>query len=193
MFWWPGLYRGYRVARTVERCAGRLYSATLAGSNIGCQVLPIWEGTSSVMSLDVVRAIHKTKGEAMTAFHSRVQGILTQAIRCPAMSNTSSIISKSLANIINTMQSNPESVQAMARDFCLSLAHTYIAALLLEHAMYSGCPIDQMVVEKWCQRELCPVSRFGMDRYSVDEGVKEKQLVYQMYKKDATFPPEFAR
>ena len=26
------------------------------------QVLPIWEGNSSVMSLDVVRAIQKTKG-----------------------------------------------------------------------------------------------------------------------------------
>ena len=145
------------------------------------------------MSLDVVRAIHKTKGEAMTAFHSRVHEILTHASNYPTMEKTSSVISKSLANIINTMQSSPDSVQAMARDFCLSLAHTYIAALLLEHALYTGSPIDQMVVEKWCQRELCPVSRFGMNRYSVEEAVKEKQLVYQMYSKDATFPPEFIR
>jgi len=172
---------------------GYIEDTGLPGLLRDVQVLPIWEGTSSVMSLDVVRAIHKTRGEAMTAFHSRVHGILTQASNYPTMAKTSSVISKSLANIINTMQSSPDSVEAMARDFCLSLAHTYIAALLLEHAMYSGSPMDQMVVEKWCQRELCPVSRFGMSRYSVEEGVKEKQLVYQMYSKDATFPPEFIR
>lgn len=157
------------------------------------QVLPIWEGTSSVMSLDVVRAIQKTKGEAMTAFHSRVHNILKLASNSPALATTSSIISQSMADIINTLQSNPDSVQAMARDFSLSLAHTYIAALLLEHVVHTNCPMDLLVVENWCQRELCPVAKFGMHRYSADNGAKEKELVYQMYVRDETFPPEFIR
>ena len=145
------------------------------------------------MSLDVVRAIHKTKGEAMTPFHSRVHGILKLASKSPALTKTSSIISQSLSDIIYTLQFSPESVQPMARDFCLSLAHTYIAALLLEHAIHTTCPMDLMVVENWCLRELCPVAKFGMERYSKEMGAKEKDLVYQMYDKDATFPPEFIR
>jgi len=172
---------------------GYIEDTGLPGLLRDVQVLPIWEGTSSVMSLDVVRAIHKTKGEAITAYHSRVQGILKQAGNYPQLAKTSSIISKSMTNIINTLQSSPDSVQAMARDFCLSLAHTYIASLLLEHAMYSRCPMDQMVVENWCQRELCPVARYGMERYSADQGIKEKQLVYQMYAKDETFPSKYIR
>merc|ERR1719315_564179 len=52
------------------------------------QVLPIWEGTSSVMSLDVVRAIQKTKGEAMAAFHHRVSSILKNASNYPTMTKT---------------------------------------------------------------------------------------------------------
>ena len=42
------------------------------------KVLPIWEGTSSVMALDVMRAINKTQGAAMAALHSRVASILSR-------------------------------------------------------------------------------------------------------------------
>jgi len=172
---------------------GYIEDTGLPGLLRDVQVLPIWEGTSSVMSLDVVRAIQKTKGEAMTAFHSRVHNILKLASKSPALAATSSIITQSMADIINTLQSNPDCVQAMARDFCLSLAHTYIAALLLEHVVHTKSPMDLLVVENWCQRELCPVARFGMQRYSTEKGAGEKELVYQMYVKDETFPPVFIR
>ena len=145
------------------------------------------------MSLDLVRAIHKTKGEAMTAFHSRVKNVIELASKASALNKTSSIISKSLSDIISTLQCSPDTVQPMARDFCLSLAHTYIAALLMEHAMDTNCPMDLMVVEKWCQRELCPVAKYGMERYSREMGDKEKELAYHLYDKDATFPPEYIR
>ena len=158
-----------------------------------CQVLPIWEGTSSVMSLDVFRAINKSNGEAITAFHARVKSMLDKSSTAPGFSNTSSTISKSLSNILSTMKTSPDTIQLMARDFCLSLAHTYIAALLLEHAMVTNCPVDLMVVEKWCQRDLCPVARYGMERYSKNMGNKEKELVFQLYDKDATFPADSVR
>ena len=45
------------------------------------QVLPIWEGTSSLMSLDVVRAITKTRGEVLRAFSARVNNIVDKVIR----------------------------------------------------------------------------------------------------------------
>jgi len=39
------------------------------------KVLPIWEGTSNVMALDVLRAISKTGGESLKAFGARVNQI----------------------------------------------------------------------------------------------------------------------
>merc|ERR1711874_877787 len=80
---------------------GYIEDTGLPGLLRDVQVLPIWEGTSSVMSLDVVRAIQKTKGEAMTAFHSRVHNILKLASKSPALATTSYIISQSMADIIN--------------------------------------------------------------------------------------------
>jgi len=172
---------------------GYIEDTGLPGLLRDTQVLPIWEGTSSVMSLDVVRAIHKTKGEAITAFHFRVKNILQLSSTAPALSKSSSIISQSLSDIISTLQTSPDTVQLMARDFCLSLAHTYIAALLLEQAAITNCPMDLMVLEKWCQRDLCPVARYGMDRYSREMGDKEKELVFQMYDSEATFTTQFVR
>jgi len=37
------------------------------------QVLPIWEGTTNVMSLDVLRAVTKSKGEALGAISSMIE------------------------------------------------------------------------------------------------------------------------
>lgn len=39
------------------------------------QVFPIWEGTSNVMALDVLRAIAKTNGESLKAFVARISEI----------------------------------------------------------------------------------------------------------------------
>ena len=93
------------------------------------QVLPIWEGTSSVMSLDVVRALQKTGGEALVALQSRVETIVKSSP--PALVHTATGISQAMSNILKTIHSNPDKIQANARDLCLSIAHTYIAALLL--------------------------------------------------------------
>ncbi len=43
------------------------------------QVLPIWEGTSTVMSLDVLRAINKSQGAALSALQLRIRKIAEEA------------------------------------------------------------------------------------------------------------------
>ena len=44
------------------------------------QVLPIWEGTSNVMALDVLRAIAKTNGESLKAFVVRIGEITSRFV-----------------------------------------------------------------------------------------------------------------
>ena len=43
------------------------------------KVLPIWEGTSSVMSLDVLRAINKSRGAALLVLQTRVEKIAAES------------------------------------------------------------------------------------------------------------------
>jgi hypothetical protein len=43
------------------------------------QVLPIWEGTTNILSLDVLRAIGKSKGETLLAFERNLKNRLKQA------------------------------------------------------------------------------------------------------------------
>lgn len=108
---------------------GYIEDTGLPGLLRDVQVLPIWEGTSSVMSLDVVRALQKTGGEALVALQARVEQIVQNSP--PSLTASGTAISSSMSNILKTIHSNPERIQASARDLCLSIAHTYIAALLL--------------------------------------------------------------
>ena len=50
-----------------------------AGGRIVCilAVLPIWEGTSTVMSLDVLRAIQKSKGNVLNSLFNEIRNRLT--------------------------------------------------------------------------------------------------------------------
>ena len=81
------------------------------------------------MSLDVVRALQKTGGEALVALQSRVEEIVKSAPS--SLVDTGAAVSLAMSNILKTIHANPDKIQANARDLCLSIAHTYITALLL--------------------------------------------------------------
>ena len=95
------------------------------------QVLPIWEGTSSVMSLDVVRAISKTRGEALVALSSKVASVVETSRTVPGLEDVSEKVARAVKDVVTSVRDNPESIEAMARDLCVSIAHTYIATLLI--------------------------------------------------------------
>merc|ERR1712110_550860 len=60
--------QGVAVSSEVMECFGG--SGYIEDSEIpvllrDCQVLPIWEGTSNIMSLDMLRSVAKSKGQAL--------------------------------------------------------------------------------------------------------------------------------
>ena len=83
------------------------------------------------MSLDVVRALQKTNGEALVAFKSKIESELNAASAVSGFREASAEIRRSVDQIVEKVSKNPESLQLMARDLTVSLAHTYIAALLI--------------------------------------------------------------
>lgn len=169
---------------------GYIEDTGLPGLLRDVQVLPIWEGTSSVMSLDVVRALQKTGGEALVALQSRVETIVKSSP--PALVHTATGISQAMSNILKTIHSNPDKIQANARDLCLSIAHTYIAALLLEHASHTNADSDKFVVEEWCKRDLCPLAKFVTPNLEETQA-RERSLVYELYDEEKNFRSKFIR
>ena len=55
---------------------GYIEDTGLPGMLRDVQVLPIWEGTTNVMALDTARAIAKSKGKVMQAFHERISNAI---------------------------------------------------------------------------------------------------------------------
>lgn len=88
------------------------------------KVLPIWEGTTNILSLDVLRGISKTRGKVLHAVASDVSQKLT-TFREELKPATDAIM-KSLKNIGQFVQNNPEKLEVAARDLTYSIARTYI-------------------------------------------------------------------
>ncbi len=126
------------------------------------QVLPIWEGTSTVMSLDVVRALVKSKGEALAAFKARIDEITRKAqlSNIVEVKRASSEIRNATEATVTFAMENSGVLEVAARDFAFSLAHTYIAALLLEHCLSdSSATLDTATLTRWiASRDLSPVA-----------------------------------
>ena len=164
------------------------------------QVLPIWEGTSSVMSLDVLRAVEKTKGEALKAFKIRISQIVNRASSHKELEQSCTHISQALDDLLMFAVKEPNKMAKAARDFATSLAQVYIAALLVNHASFiceSTPPRDRlndlMTVKAWMYRDLVPVvtqNRIGAYETS-DEQVFN--FIYDGYSENDLIAPTFVR
>jgi len=145
------------------------------------QVLPIWEGTTNILSLDVVRAIAKTKGEVLKAFLAKITEVQHQAEKIEnvgaGVDKIAGLVHQSFA-IINK---HPEILEFCARDLSFTLANTYIGTLLLEHALRTGHKIDVDVATAWMDREMAPILNKRNNQYTAGEFSASKNIVFQNY------------
>lgn len=162
------------------------------------QVLPIWEGTSSVMSLDVLRAIHKTNGEVVNAFKSRVLEITSKASSHSELTDCCLKLESNVRDVLDFIHNQQHKMEIAARDLTVSLGQIYIAALLIEHAygmsLHESDPkLDIFTAKHWMQRDLAPVvtqNKFGA--YDTDLAV-HGEYVYDGYDVDDLIKPTFLR
>ncbi|NWI51021.1 ACD11 dehydrogenase, partial [Calyptomena viridis] len=126
-------------------------------------VLSIWEGTTNVLSLDVLRSLAKSQGQVMAVFLSSVQKKLELASGttelAPAVQRMREAVG-SLTQFMEAAGSEPTvTMELAARDFSYSLARIYMGALLMEHAARSDASsTDTCAALRWCNQELCPVA-----------------------------------
>ncbi|NWW70536.1 ACD11 dehydrogenase, partial [Climacteris rufus] len=154
-------------------------------------VLSIWEGTTNILSLDVLRSLAKSQGQVMAAFLSTVQKKLELAAGTGELAlavQRARAASRSLTQFLEAAGSEQAlSMELAARDFSYSLARIYTgraegnhSALLLEHAARRGAdPADVCAAQRWCEQELCPVAaESGRGSYGPGAALRDSALVF---------------
>ncbi|XP_040981686.1 acyl-CoA dehydrogenase family member 11-like isoform X2 [Aquila chrysaetos chrysaetos] len=148
-------------------------------------VLSIWEGTTNILSLDVLRSLTRSHGQVMAMFFSTVQKKLELASSTaklePAVKQMRDAIS-SLAQFMQAADSRGAvTMELAARDFSYTLARIYAGALLIEHAARpDASATDISAAQRWCNQELCPVARaLENSSYEAEEVLMDSALVYE--------------
>ncbi|XP_055927437.1 acyl-CoA dehydrogenase family member 11-like [Argiope bruennichi] len=122
------------------------------------QVCSIWEGTTNVMSLDVIRSLLKTNSEALLSLEKNIIICLENGKKESTLQESCMKIEKSMKYISAFIKENPGLLHIAARDISYSLARTYIGALLIENATITKKTTDIFTVQQWCKmQELCPL------------------------------------
>lgn len=123
------------------------------------QVLSIWEGTTNILSLDALRAIHKEN--AAEALLDDIQKRLCQINLQDLIQSRvkAQHAAQKLQNHIHSLsQISDEEQQAGARQLAFSLTQTFAASLLLEHAQWafykSNDSIPIITASRWCEKNL---------------------------------------
>lgn len=148
------------------------------------QVLSIWEGTTNVLSLDVLRSIAKSSGSVLQAFFSdateRLLAAEASAALRPAVESLRAALS-GLKRFARTAASRPAgTLELSARDLAYSLARIYMGALLVDHAAWENAThTDVYAALRWCDQDLCPVvSRDAAGCYDLQTAAMDTALVY---------------
>lgn len=159
------------------------------------QILSIWEGTTNILGLDVLRAITTSKGKVVEHFFSRVSDILEKVKICgnPDLVHLTVPIEaalNSLSSFLDTVSAGDgHELTTSARDLSYSFAKIYMAALMLDHAAWKDADAtDLYVAQRWCTRDLCPVSRYHWSgSYSKKATAIERDL-FKSYQGEQQIP-----
>jgi alkylation response protein AidB-like acyl-CoA dehydrogenase len=102
------------------------------------QVLPIWEGTTNVLSLDALRAIQKERGleDLFGEIRALVENARDAAL-AQAGKKAVAAAERAMGWLLETSARDLLDVEAGARRFALTLGRAYELALLVRHAQYA--------------------------------------------------------
>jgi acyl-CoA dehydrogenase len=126
------------ASEAIESCGGAGYVEDTGLPRIlaDAQVLPIWEGTTNVLSLDTLRALGK--GGAIEALGLEIETNLTAA-KDPGLARPVEAVRAAVKHAtawISEAMTEPDRLEAGARRFALTLGRSLELALLCGHAQW---------------------------------------------------------
>nr|KAG5690091.1 hypothetical protein BaRGS_016399 [Batillaria attramentaria] len=95
------------------------------------EVLTIWEGTTNVLSLDVLRAMAKSRGGVLKAFAENVGTRLQSAAGREELVGSTNKVAKGAEDVLAFAAKNTSILETAARDFAFSIARVAIAVLCI--------------------------------------------------------------
>jgi len=132
------------------------------------QVLPIWEGTTNILSLDTLRAM--AKEHSFAPFIKDLHGRLNGPAVAPLAADVRAASARLVEYATSMADADDKHIQTGARGFALSLYRTYAAALLCEHAgweLSKGHPARGLAAaRRWIGSGLVDLVRADADRLS---------------------------
>lgn len=130
------------------------------------QVLPIWEGTTNVLSLDVLRAL--ARDDVAPAYLGHLDAAVDRASGAGGdLSAAAGLLAEArpgLAEDLRSAAAAGRAAEPVARDLALRLAWALAGAALLDQASYHagrGDTRSALVAELWLRRRLRGESRAG--------------------------------
>jgi alkylation response protein AidB-like acyl-CoA dehydrogenase len=127
------------TSEAIEACGGAGYIEDTGLPRIlaDAQVLPIWEGTTNVLSLDTLRAL--AKGGAAEALGAEIESntaVRDAGLAAPAAAARAAAAhaNKWIASALGT----PDALEAGARRFAMTLGRALECALLVGHAQWAA-------------------------------------------------------
>ncbi|RME74950.1 MAG: acyl-CoA dehydrogenase [Planctomycetota bacterium] len=149
------------------------------------QTLAIWEGTTNVLCLDVLRAM--TKEQALPPLFMDIEERLKR-ISHPDLIDSRDKALASLGKLIQYTQENLEEERSFweggARGFAYGLSRVLAASLLLEHGEWgaeNGFPQFLISAKWWCHQDLAPLVYFT-SKYGEEALVLSSQEEVKIHK-----------
>jgi alkylation response protein AidB-like acyl-CoA dehydrogenase len=118
------------------------------------QVLPIWEGTTNVLALDVLRAVSRDGAGALLLRRLAAAVDLARPMS-PALADALATATKELTVALGEVAADPRAVEVVAgaRGLALRAAAALTTALLVEHAAW-GDEQAEVAAGLWARRRL---------------------------------------
>uniref|UniRef100_A0A8C5DLY2 Acyl-CoA dehydrogenase family member 11-like n=1 Tax=Gouania willdenowi TaxID=441366 RepID=A0A8C5DLY2_GOUWI len=153
------------VSEGLESFGGQGYmeDTGLPGILRDAQVLSIWEGTTNVLSLDVLRCVARSSGMVLQAYFSHTKSLLAGASSFSSLSPAVKAVDGAVSDLeefIKVASSRgADYMEAAARDLAYSLARIYTGALLIDQACWKeASSVDVYAALRWCEQDLCLVT-----------------------------------
>jgi hypothetical protein len=128
------------------------------------QVFPIWEGTTNVLSLDVLRVIEKSPEILGTLGQEVLRRAERGASAHPKAFEWIRAELKEWSGWLTWLEKqNPMTWQARARDLSFRVAELMSTALLMELTVLDPEPALRLLLERKTRQALSPLPRFGAD------------------------------
>ncbi|MBA3461222.1 MAG: acyl-CoA dehydrogenase family protein [Deltaproteobacteria bacterium] len=126
------------ASEAIESCGGAGYveDTGLPRMLADAQVLPIWEGTTNVLSLDTLRALGK--GGALEAVVAEIEANAASA-KDPGLARPAEVARAAVKHAVawvTEAMSQPERLEAGARRFAMTLGRSLELGLLVGHAQW---------------------------------------------------------